>query len=107
MLRYMVSISVVVSIVLSNKKTPVTVGGFGMPFALHLKAQNPPVTGVLIVKRCDVTPDYQFGGLLLGIAKIGVLLKQINNLRYVVVNLFYVGISLLILFKLFKNCVGL
>ena len=71
MLRYMVSTSVVVSIVLSNKKTPVTVGGFGMPFALHLKAQNPPVTGVLIVKRCDVTPDYQFGGLLLGSAKIG------------------------------------
>lgn len=42
-----------------------------MPFALHLKAQNPPVTGVLIVKRCDVTPNYQFGGLLLGSAKIG------------------------------------
>ena len=42
-----------------------------MPFALLLKAQNPPVTGVFIVKSSDVTPDYQFGGLLLGSAKIG------------------------------------
>jgi len=44
----MVSTSVVVSIVLSNKKTPVTVGGFGMPFAPLTKAQYPPVTGVLM-----------------------------------------------------------
>ena len=48
MFRYMVSTSVVVSIVLSNKKTPVTVGGFELPFAPFTKAQNPPVTGVLI-----------------------------------------------------------
>ena len=55
-----------------------TVGGFGMPFALLLKAQNPPVTGVFIVKSSDVAPDYQFGGLLLGSAKIRDLLKQIQ-----------------------------
>jgi len=59
----MVSTSVVVSIVLSNKKTPVTVGGFELPFAPHLKAQYPPVTGVFIVKRCKVTLDSQFSGL--------------------------------------------
>jgi len=31
-----------------NKKTPVTVGGVGMPFAPKVKAQYPPVTGVLV-----------------------------------------------------------
>jgi len=44
----MVSTSVVVSIVLSNKKTPVTVGGFELPFALETNTQNPPVTGVFL-----------------------------------------------------------
>jgi hypothetical protein len=48
---------------LSNKKTPVTVGGFGMPFAPNLKAQYPPVTGVLFKEKDSESPGYQSGGL--------------------------------------------
>ncbi len=81
-------------------------GGVGMPFAPNLKAQYPPVTGVR-VKKSRFNHRVTNPAASLGIAKIGDLLKQINNLRYVVVNLFYVSISLLILFELFKNCVGL
>jgi hypothetical protein len=33
------------------KKTPVTVGGFGVPYALLTKAHDPPVTGVSYEKK--------------------------------------------------------
>jgi len=63
-------------VVVENKKTPVTVGGVGMPFAPNLKAQDPPVTGVSCLKIKIQSPGYQSGGLV-GQCKDTALFKQI------------------------------
>jgi hypothetical protein len=37
---------IALAIVFANKKTPVTVGGFGLPLRRNEKSADPPVTGV-------------------------------------------------------------